>query len=212
MSDEALLLRRTAIFKGLSESEAQTVAASCTQRVFLPGQRLFDEGEPGKSLMVVVRGMAALTRKTPGGHTMQIGHCRAGEVLGEMALLDPAPRSATATAISPLVALEMRRATFDQLVSTATPAASKIIQQISLLLSSRLRGVIERIEEEILLDAEDEAILNRPVSYQGRAVQPVPPPKRPIMPDTLVDQVSPVSADTDTKHGELWRVLWGVSR
>lgn len=213
MGADAELLRACPVFADLTPAEAESITAACVQRQFAPGERLFQEGEPGRSLLVLTDGIAALTRGTPSGQTMELGRCRGGEVLGEMALLDAAPRSATVTALTPVTALEMRRITFEGLVSAATPAASKILHQLSLLLSQRLRAVIERLEEELMTEVEEEAILNHDSVYSQRLprqearapvalVRPLPPePGEPA-------PVKPTPADD--RHGELWRVLWGV--
>ena len=209
MSTGGAQLRATPIFADLSPAEAETVAAACTRRSWAAGERLFEEGEVGRSVLIVTSGMAALTRRTPSGQTMQVGRCRAGEVLGEMALIDVAPRSATATAVTPLTALEMKRATFDRLLSTASPAASKILHQLSLLLSQRLRGVIDRIEEELLLSAEEDAILSEESSFRERTVRTFRPPP---MPGTLQGKRAEPPPAEEGRRGELWRVLWGITR
>jgi CRP-like cAMP-binding protein len=76
---------------------------------FLKGQTIFDEGDLGDSMFVVLEGSVALSIK--GKEVERLGP---GGVLGEMALIDTEPRSATAVATSAckLVSIDAKRFAF----------------------------------------------------------------------------------------------------
>jgi hypothetical protein len=60
------------------------------------GAMLFEEGEHGEELFVVARGRVLLSRRTQAGESVAVATIQAGGVLGEIALLQPGPRSASA--------------------------------------------------------------------------------------------------------------------
>jgi len=78
-------------------------------RDFSAGQKIFSEGEPGDFMFVVVAGEVDLLVR---GKLVE--HLSTGGVLGEMALIDKTPRSATAVAVTDckLVAIDERRFKF----------------------------------------------------------------------------------------------------
>ena len=96
-----------------------------------PGQTLLREGDPGEEVLLVLEGEAAVT---VGG--LPVGTIVAGDCVGEMSLLDHAPRSATVTSSSPLRALVVPAAQF-RLLLDAHPA---VAQRLTATLTARLRN------------------------------------------------------------------------
>ena len=89
-------LARVDLFSSLDKKELQLLAHSCQERVYSAGGTLFSEGDAGVGLYVVKSGRVRLSQGTMGEDLALVG---AGDVIGEMALLDDYPRSATATAL-----------------------------------------------------------------------------------------------------------------
>ena len=73
--------------------------AKLEAREFEVGQVIFSEGEDGVEAYLIVDGYVAVSRKEA-GQTVALGTRAEGEIIGEMALLEEAPRSATVTAQS----------------------------------------------------------------------------------------------------------------
>lgn len=86
--------------------------ASCVSRTLGRGDVLFRQGETGGSLFLVRSGRLRILRESSGG-LRAIGEIYAGEVAGEVGLLDPAPCSSTAVALRPTEVLEVRPADFE---------------------------------------------------------------------------------------------------
>jgi CRP/FNR family transcriptional regulator, cyclic AMP receptor protein len=75
-------------------------------RDYAAGETLVRQGTPGVGLFVLVSGRVRVSaRQEDGGDEHELAVMGPGEVLGEMALLDELPRSATATALEPTRAL-----------------------------------------------------------------------------------------------------------
>ena len=108
------LLRRVALFKGMSDAELTRVDQLMDDITFEPGRVLAEEGRPGSEAFVVVDGEAEVTIV---GRTVAV--VGPGEVVGEMALVDAAPRNATVTARTPVHALVINPAGFAALLEEA---------------------------------------------------------------------------------------------
>lgn len=195
-------LRQFPIFSALTPEEGVSLLAACALRHWERGEVVFREGERGNSLVLLLKGDVAVTRINSTGTTLDLGRAGVGAVMGEMSLLDAAPRSATVTAINEVRALEMQRSVFIHLLEGRQPAASKILQQLSLVLCERLREAVDRAEGELLDEMDAMATLSHTAGIQrtlppmrgaGPGVTTPPPPDRP----------------EETRRDHLLRVLWG---
>jgi CRP/FNR family transcriptional regulator, cyclic AMP receptor protein len=131
--DEKLdLLARVPLFAGLGRRQLERLGM-LTEEVDLPqGRTLMRQGERGTELMVIVDGTVSVER---GGQ--QIAERGAGEVLGEMALLDGGPRTATVTLTSPGRLLIVGRREFDALMEEFPDVRLRILET----LAGRLRSL-----------------------------------------------------------------------
>ncbi len=203
MAGREAVLRGSDIFSVLNERELRALAAQCQWRRYAVGDCLYQEGEGGSTLLLIAQGQVALARRGQGGRSMHIGRVISGGTIGKMALLDSAPRSATAMALTAVEALEIRQSTFLALLKEDPQLASKILARISHMLSGRLRRVVDRLEDELLLEAEDDDILNGAGGFGDRTVK--------VLPETLVDERHEMVGE-EGHRGELWRVLWGIQK
>src|ERR1019366_5925596 len=88
------------LFAALDKQELQVLAGSCQERTYTAGSVFFTQGDSGVGLYVLKSGKIRLTQETdPHRADVEIDVLGAGQVMGEMALLDDLPRSATATAV-----------------------------------------------------------------------------------------------------------------
>ena len=88
------------LFSGLDKKELRLIANSCQERKFAAGAVMMKQGDTGAGLFVITSGKAKITQATnPDRAEEELGTAGPGDVLGEMALLDDLPRSATVTAV-----------------------------------------------------------------------------------------------------------------
>lgn len=99
------ILARVPLFVDLSKRELQHLSVACRSRDYAAGEVLVRQGEPGAGLFVVVSGQVQITQQHENGTSEVLSTGGAGEVFGEMALMDEQPRSATVTALQPTRAL-----------------------------------------------------------------------------------------------------------
>src|SRR4051794_41573757 len=64
------------------------------------GRVVFNEGEPGDSLYIVVNGKIKLSRRSPDGRENVLAVMGPSDQFGELSVFDPGPRTATATAVT----------------------------------------------------------------------------------------------------------------
>ena len=99
-------LARVDLFSGLRKKELKEVATACREGKYSPGSVLITQGEKGLGLFILIKGTVRITRKnSPDGAEEVLGTAQAGDVIGEMALLDDMPRSATVTAVDDVTVL-----------------------------------------------------------------------------------------------------------
>jgi CRP-like cAMP-binding protein len=111
------------------------------------GRVLFREGESGKAMWVMGKGVEVTVSATPPGQKrpVVVAYAREGEVLGEMALVDDGPRSGTAVVVQGGHAHEIDANEFHALRTTFNPAAFKVLRRVCVDLCTRLRATNERI-------------------------------------------------------------------
>jgi CRP-like cAMP-binding protein len=125
------LLKRCELFKGFTDTGLQIIGAVAAERQFPKGTPLFVEGMIGESLFILVDGRIRLTAKGPSGEEVALGELGAGASLGELSLLQQSHRMCTATASSPVKALELRYAEFQKLLAQKPQACLKLLMAIT---------------------------------------------------------------------------------
>lgn len=128
--EKVLALRGVELFSSTPDTVLADLVALLKEVPVSAGQRIFAKGDDGRSMFVIAAGEV---RIHDGALVYQ--YLGEGEVFGEMALLDSAPRSADATANSDTVLLELRQEPFFELLEDYTSVGIGIMQ----LLTRRLR-------------------------------------------------------------------------
>ncbi|MFJ5937169.1 Crp/Fnr family transcriptional regulator [Streptomyces sp. NPDC093071] len=90
--------RYTPFLGSLSEEAREELLSIGSPRQYPPGAKILVEGTPGDCLMLLGAGYVKVTRKRANGHEGLIAIRAVGDVIGEMAVIDDVPRSATVTA------------------------------------------------------------------------------------------------------------------
>lgn len=126
------------LFSGLDKKELRHIASSCQERTYAAGSILMQQGSTGAGLFVITEGHVKITQEVnPDRAEVELSTAGAGEVLGEMALLDDLPRSATVTAVDEVTALLLPIWDFRTALRNSPDIALKLLAT----LSHRLRNV-----------------------------------------------------------------------
>lgn len=104
------------LLRSLSEEERRRVLSASRRRRFTRREVLFHEGDPGDTLHLIDKGRVAIRITTPLGDTATVGVLGRGDVVGEMAVLEPSGRrGATVMALEPTETLSVDRGQFLEL-------------------------------------------------------------------------------------------------
>lgn len=136
------------MFTGLAPEVRQRVVAAAVPRNYRKGQVLFNENDPGDSLIVLKRGAVAVYRSSPTGERAMLSVVRPPDVFGEVSLLDGSARSASAEAIEDCATLALSRAAFLELVHS-NPA---ILDAVMRSLGALVRRLTEQNADHVFLD------------------------------------------------------------
>src|SRR5213596_1526200 len=130
---EALsILRGEALFGCLSDDQLNHLVKQAHLNTFGRGEPVIEEGSPGDSMFVLLRG-AANVSVSKNGSTIQIASLGAGDCFGEMSLLTGEPRSATVRADGDCYVMEIGKPVMAEVLR----AAPSCLVQLSELLAQR---------------------------------------------------------------------------
>jgi CRP-like cAMP-binding protein len=134
------LLKNVVLFKDLSMRELEVVDQMFHARHYLADEVIFDEGEEGQGLFVVLSGRVKITLpKDVNTVLIELGP---GAFFGEVALLDQSVRTAQARAIENSEIVALFRTEFYSLLKTHAGIASNISFQLARVLAARLRQAV----------------------------------------------------------------------
>jgi CRP-like cAMP-binding protein len=124
-SDAAFRLKDVAFFEGFTDDELRRVADLAEQVDAEEGAELTDQGRPGQEAYVILSGTCGIYI---GG--VQVNTVAAGDIVGEMALIDHRPRTATVKALSPLTLLAFDAAKFRRLLDEMPKAQVRVMERL----------------------------------------------------------------------------------
>ena len=130
-------IRQIGLFATLRPKELRVIDSLLYERRYLKGEIVFDEGEEGQALYVVLSGRVLICRPADPAAEV-IAEIPAGSLFGELALLEGAPRNAQARAAEDCVLAALSRTDFERLVDTHAAIASKIAMQLARDLGQKL--------------------------------------------------------------------------
>jgi CRP/FNR family transcriptional regulator len=97
---EQVVLSRAPLFEALDEEGARALRQKVAEVKLARGDRLFEEGDNGECLYVILEGKIKLTRAAPDGRENLLSVLGPGEMFGELSLFDPRPRTSSASAVT----------------------------------------------------------------------------------------------------------------
>lgn len=158
------VLSTVPIFSRLGSRDIKKLAKLCVPRTFEPDETIIEEGATGLGMFVITSGRVEVYKANNGGR-LELGAMEEGDVLGEVALIDDQPRSASAVARTRTECLLLTRDSFETLVKKDPEIAWCIVP-----------GLAERIRElhQRALAAEDslEAARQEGAAAEGSRSRP----------------------------------------
>lgn len=173
MTSTAEILRGLPYFADLSEDLLERVCEGSEQLEVEPGTVIIEEGSDSEEMYVVVEGELVVTKHTA-AKEVELARLRRGEVVGEIALLDQAPRTATVVAETRSQLIKVPVSPFEELLSDP-----RVVRRMFRTVTSRLRGIEDTLRHEERMAALGRMAaqlmheLNNPAAAVGRSSQEV---------------------------------------
>jgi CRP-like cAMP-binding protein len=166
-------LRSLKCFEGFSMDEMKALVKAAPARTYRDGNDLCRQGDQGNSCFIIARGAVNVVRHMSGSDRT-LATLQKGTLVGQMALVDRAPRSATIRAHGDCVVLELKRDAFEQLLAAASPFAMRFQHQIATAGIRQLRAANGRLTS-VISTAQRTAPKPKPGASAPRPGLPRPP-------------------------------------
>ena len=145
LMERILFLKRVPLFENLAPGDIKQVAALAQEESFSDGVTMVREGEIGDVMFIIISGEVRIL-VTQGQKEMEIARRKAGEYVGEMALISREPRSATVTAAGDVRTLCIDQKSFESLLRDRPDASLAVIQ----VLCERLKEASVKVQHPTL--------------------------------------------------------------
>jgi len=137
------IFERHPLFGKLSASEIDSLISYSRVERYTAGREIFAKGSPGQSLVAVLRGSIKISSLSNEGKEIVFNIINAGEIFGEIAVLDGEERSADATAMTDCELLVLNRRDFLHLLENRADLCMIMLR----ILCQRLRQTSEQVED-----------------------------------------------------------------
>ncbi|MDY2941042.1 MAG: Crp/Fnr family transcriptional regulator [Varibaculum sp.] len=136
------------LFEGLEPQVHERIYADMAEISLRRGQVLFREGDPGDRLFVILEGKLKLVHASTDGRENLLSVLGPGEIVGELTLFDPGPRSTSATAVSPAKLVYLEHADLMKMLDENTELAKHMLKG----LAKRLRRTNDALADLVFSD------------------------------------------------------------
>jgi CRP/FNR family cyclic AMP-dependent transcriptional regulator len=146
-------LREIGLFGALSDEVLEHLSGMLRQEMFAPGALIFQEGDPGHDMFVVLDGEVEVLKKSRRGRQQRVAILGPSDMLGEMSIIDVQPRSATARSLAPTRLLRLAAEDLDALYRHDVKSYAIVVLNVARDLSRRLRvtdGILADIAANVL--------------------------------------------------------------
>ncbi len=142
------VLARCGLFQGVDADAAETLAKELEYVEVRKGDIVFTEGEPGDSLYIVMSGKIKVGRRASDGRQNLIAVMGPSDMVGELSLFDPGPRTATATAVTDSRVARLRKSALRPWLNNRPEIAEQLLR----VLARRLRRTNDALADLIFTD------------------------------------------------------------
>jgi len=137
------VLQKHEFFHGLPPPILRRISSRVRKAYYAAGRPIFSKGDPGHGLLAVLSGVVKISVVSEDGKEIALNLLGAGEIFGEIALLDGGPRTADSVALDDCELLMLDRRDILPLLMEEPSIAIKLLE----VLSSRLRRTSDQVED-----------------------------------------------------------------
>ncbi|OGA15837.1 MAG: hypothetical protein A3I63_09095 [Betaproteobacteria bacterium RIFCSPLOWO2_02_FULL_66_14] len=139
------LIPRCALLEHLSPSEVRLLAHFMKVYRADAGVELLREDDAGDFMLMLIEGQVEVRKRDRAGEPRAIALIEPGRTLGEMSMIDGAPRFATCVAVAPTLVAALDRENLARIIVEQPMLGAKILMELVLMLSQSLRRTSERL-------------------------------------------------------------------
>lgn len=185
MSDIVEVLRKVPLFSGLDKEDLNALASIVSRKEYAKRDTLFSQGDPGDEFMILTEGSVKVELMNSEGKELTLTILTPFQFLGELALLDDVPRSATVVSMEQSVLLSINKRDFARVLESYPKMSIPMLRQLSRRVRvltddvasmafldsySRVTRKILNLAEEMGKETEDGHIfIDRPLTHQQLA-------------------------------------------
>lgn len=144
-TDRIQFLKTVPFFNELSNWQLKKVCDIVFERTYETGELIFEQGQPGAAIFLIMDGQVAVEISKEGGVT-NLAVLEKGAFFGEMALLDESPRSASARSVEGTKTLALYRNDLNRLIHSDPATACHIYRALARIVGDRLRSTNEMVQ------------------------------------------------------------------
>ncbi|MDD4866721.1 MAG: Crp/Fnr family transcriptional regulator [Mycobacterium sp.] len=127
----AAMVGRSGIFQAIDPAVAAELTTQLAVAHFAGRQQIFVEGQRGDQLYIVISGMVGLGHRCPDRRSHLLAIAGPSDIFGELSLFDPAPRAATATALTEVDVVAVDRQTFQTWIAEHPRIAERLLRMLA---------------------------------------------------------------------------------
>jgi len=142
------VLRRAGLFQGVDPADIEALGSQFDVFDAPRGTTLFNEGEPGDSLYIVLSGKVKLGRKSSDGRENLVAVMGPADQFGELSLFDPGPRTATAVVVTDARVARLPKAALTEWITERPQIALQLLRVVA----RRLRRTNTMLADLIFVD------------------------------------------------------------
>lgn len=134
------LLHFIEILSSLTNTELESLYSHMNMEEYNEGDILFNEGEPGENMYIILSGSVSISVNTPDGEVLEIAEITEGNFFGEMSIFDSVVRSATCSTKCYTKVLRLGAPDFFEFIKNNPLAGSSIMQKMLKITTKRLQN------------------------------------------------------------------------
>lgn len=196
--DKRAVLGQNPLFAGLNSEVIDRLASYAHTKSLSAGTTIFAKGDPGSSLFAVCAGTVKISNHSHDGKDAVFNLINAGEIFGEIALLDGQPRTAEALALTDCELMLIDRRDFVPLVKSQPEMALKLIE----VLCARLRRTSEQVEDVLFLDLPGR--LAKTLLWLAKRSKSSSQGRKVVITQREIGQIIGMSRESTNKQLRLW--------
>lgn len=155
------LIPRCALLENFSPAEVRLLAHFMSVFRAPAGTEIIHEGDPGDFMFMILEGLVEVRRRDRWGEPQVIATVDPGKTLGEMSMIDGEPRFASCVSTQDAVVAVLDRESLARIIVEQPMLGAKILMELVLMLSQRLRATGARLVEVLDDKARADSGLDR---------------------------------------------------